>query len=179
MPPRTLQQPNSVITYEHIRIIKIPQTILMQWSCNYIHAKNVPQRPQVWTIDYHWLITIDVLMCGCVAQVAERSLGDHKVENCSLTVYVSLRASWWISSHEQGVATTGVSICWDNSHYNKIKVLLFLVWTSSSEGFRSFFLLPGRNFFMGRGLLLESWRSATSSLMLASPYKTHIAAHTV
>ena len=49
------------------------------------------------------------------------------------------------------------------------------MWTSSSEGFRSFFLLPGRNFFMGRGLLLESWSSETFNLKQTH---THTYSHT-
>lgn len=49
------------------------------------------------------------------------------------------------------------------------RLILFLVWTSSSDGFRSFFLLPGRNFFMGRGLLLESWRSRAWSSVPSLP----------
>lgn len=59
----------------------------------------------------------------------------------------------------------------------KVKLLLFLIWNSSSEGLRSFFLLPGRNFLIGRGLLLESCRSTTTNSMNLCKHKHHGSTH--
>lgn len=99
---------------------------------------------------------------------------------CTKFDEIPSRCSWAIMFTR--IARTDGHISPHITNQSKIEVLLFLIWTSSSEGFRSFFLLPGRNFFMGRGLLLESWRSAahkvSTSLYQHNHAYTHTATHT-
>lgn len=165
----------------------------MRWTLNYIrgglamwtlfrtiHVKDGQQRPQVWTTD-----TSDNTLTGSThlkIRLDEMSLYWLLIIWSTWTKLdvIPLRCSWAITIITIGRSDEHISP--HITYYSEILVLLFLIWTSSSEGFRSFFLLPGRNFFMGRGLLLESWGSAahkvSTSLTTHKHAYTHTATHT-
>lgn len=186
------KEQDTIMENKYIQIIRIAHTALMRWTLNYIrgglamwtlfriiHVKNGQQRPQVWTFD-----TSDNTLTGSThlkTRLDEMILYWLLIiwSTCTKFDEIPSRCSWAITIT---IGRTDEHIGPHITYDSKILVLLFLIWTSSSEGFRSFFLLPGRNFFMGRGLLLESWRSATQKVSTSlSTHKhayTHTATHT-